>query len=498
MNEAPRRSLRGRLTLAVAVLLVGAFGVTFVAVYRGTGSQLQAQIDHELRVDATGFARQVAPPAVAPVPATLAAAARRYLSVQPFRVTSRLLIDQVPGQPPATNEPELLGLSRPDGDEPPPAQGEEDALTRGLLSADPGYSTVEAPDVGRLRLLVVPVLWEGRTIGRISVGEPLETVRRAQEGVRHTFLLAGGLTLAAALLASYLLASGFSAPLRRMAAIARRVDEGDLSPRIGGRGRRDEVRVLADAFDHMLDRLEDAFDRQRAFVADASHELRTPLAGIRGQLEVLARQGSPTPEEVRRVERLVTGETERMARIVDDLLTLAQSDEPHYLAHEPIDLRPFVADLFELTSATARRRFELGDVPAGTLEADRTRLAQAVGNLLENAIGHTKEGGRVRLSVERGDGDRVSFAVEDDGPGIPAEQRERIFDRFHRTDVSRARSSGGTGLGLAIVRAIVVAHGGEVRAGSAAGGGARVEFELPGFRVQAPEGQPETGSVPAP
>jgi signal transduction histidine kinase len=121
-----------------------------------------------------------------------------------------------------------------------------------------------------------------------------------------------------------------------------------------------------------------------------------------------------------------------------------------------------------------------------------------VGNLLENAIGHTKEGGRVRLSVERGDGDRVSFAVEDDGPGIPAEQRERIFDRFHRTDVSRARSSGGTGLGLAIVRAIVVAHGGEVRAGSAAGGGARVEFELPGFRVQAPEGQPETGSVPAP
>src|SRR5436305_15205926 len=91
MAEAPRRSLRWRLTLAVAVLLVCAFAVTFLAVYRGTGSELQAQIDHELRVDAAGFARQVAPPAVAPIPGALAAADRRYLSVQPFRVTSRLL-----------------------------------------------------------------------------------------------------------------------------------------------------------------------------------------------------------------------------------------------------------------------------------------------------------------------------------------------------------------------------------------------------------------------
>jgi signal transduction histidine kinase len=467
--------------LAVAVVLVVAFAVTFFAVYDGTGTQLQGQIDRELGSDATAFARRVGPPAVAGTPQALRDAGRQYISVQPFRATSRLLFESVPGQPTQTNEPELLGLTGRAVDEGAGQQRSENALAASLLSARPGYSTVAVPDVGRLRVLVVALRGAGgATVAKIGVGEPLETVHRAQEGVRHTFLAAGGLTLAAALLASYLLAARFAEPLRRMAAIAARVDAGELTPRIeGGRGP-DEVRILTDAFNHMLDRLEDAFARQRSFLSDASHELRTPLTAVRGQLEVLARQRSPDPADVRRVERLVLGEVDRMTRLVDDLLLLAQTDEDRFLAPESIDLEPYVAELFELSAGTARRRFELDEVPAGTLEADPARLAQALRNVVANAIEHTREDGLVRVRVAAA-GAGVRFVVEDDGPGIPEDQRDLVFQRFHRTDPSRARASGGTGLGLAIVREIVLAHGGRVSVGRAAAGGARVELEIPNF-----------------
>ncbi|MCA1683198.1 MAG: HAMP domain-containing protein [Actinobacteria bacterium] len=263
--------------------------------------------------------------------------------------------------------------------------------------------------------------------------------------------------------------------------MAARVDAGDLTPRIAAAGRRDEVRVLADGFDHMLDRLEDAFARQRSFVSDASHELRTPLTAIRGQLEVLALDESPGSEDVRRVERLVLGEVDRMSRLVDDLLFLARADETRVLSRESIDLASYVGELFELSAGTSARRFEQGPVPPGTLEADPSRLAQALRNVVANAIEHTREGGLVRLTTEA-TGGRVRFVIEDDGPGIPEDQRSLVFERFHRTDSSRARSAGGTGLGLAIVREIVLAHGGTVKADESGEGGARVELELPGFR----------------
>jgi two-component system, OmpR family, sensor kinase len=269
-----------------------------------------------------------------------------------------------------------------------------------------------------------------------------------------------------------------------MAAVAAQVDGGDLHPRIHDVERDgEEVRVLADSFNHMLDRLTDAFAAQRAFVADASHELRTPLTVIRGQLEVLAAQPHPSAAEVRRVEALVQAEIARVTRLVDDLLLLARAEQPQFLRTEPIDVRDFVQQLWQAVGLLgAQRRFELGSVPAGTLRADPDRLAQALRNLLTNAIAHTASpSGLVRLDVERSAPSRLRFVVQDDGPGIPSDERERIFDRFHRTDTARDRASGGAGLGLAIVHAIALAHGGHVSAGVAAAGGARLELELPGF-----------------
>jgi signal transduction histidine kinase len=251
-----------------------------------------------------------------------------------------------------------------------------------------------------------------------------------------------------------------------------------------------EVQVLADAFNHMLDRLAEAFASQRDFIADASHELRTPLTVIRGQLDVLAAQPDPPTEEVRRVERLVQAEITRISRLVNDLLFLARAEENDFLHTEEIDLRSFVDELWDGVSLIAERRYELGPVPDGTLHADPDRVAQALRNLAGNAIEHTApETGLVRLDVER-DANRLRFRVIDDGPGIPAGERDRVFERFHRTDPSRSRAAGGAGLGLAIVQAIAEAHGGEVRAREpSAGRGAQIELVLPSFR---PRGQTQS------
>jgi two-component system OmpR family sensor kinase len=303
----------------------------------------------------------------------------------------------------------------------------------------------------------------------------------------RTFVLAGVLTLSGALVGAWLIGTHLSRPLRQMAEVAARVDAGDLHPRIHGvSGEAAELRVLADAFNHMLDRLTEAFAGQRAFVADASHELRTPLTVISGQLEVLAAQSEPSEPEVRRVERLVQAEIARITRLVDDLLLLAKAEQTEFLQVEPIELPEYVCELWDGMSLIAVRRFELGKTPHGALNADPDRLAQALRNLIANAIEHTAEvDGLVRLDVEDLGGGWVCFAVEDDGRGIDPQERERVFDRFHRTDAARDRASGGAGLGLAIVRAIAQAHGGRVVATTGRAGGARIELRLAGFRAQA-------------
>jgi two-component system, OmpR family, sensor kinase len=303
----------------------------------------------------------------------------------------------------------------------------------------------------------------------------------------RTFLLAGVLTLFGALVGAWMIGTHISRPLRSMAEVAARVDAGDLHPRIHGLSdEAAELRVLADAFNHMLDRLTEAFAGQRAFVADASHELRTPLTVISGQLEVLAAQSDPSGSEVRRVERLVQAEIARITRLVDDLLLLAKAEQTEFLQMESIELPEYVRELWDGMSLIAVRRFELGRLPHGVLSADPDRLAQALRNLIANAIEHTAEvEGLVRLEVEDLGGGWVRFTVEDDGRGIDPREHERVFDRFHRTDAARDRASGGAGLGLAIVRAIAQAHGGRVTATNGRAGGARIELRLAGFRAQA-------------
>jgi signal transduction histidine kinase len=463
-------------------MLVSA-AVVFLVVYQDTGTQLEGEIDRDISGDTSQLIQSLQT-LKGERPEVISAAAKRYVLAQPHTATSTLFFVLIPDVATASNHPELFGGGPPEGGETEADQQLENAQGRRLKVPHLSYSTSLVPDVGRTRIFE-----QHADLGTAQViagaGEPLALVARAQHGVARAFVLAGVVVLGLALIASYLAGARVSAPLRRMAVVATRVDAGDLGPRMEiTSSRADEVRVLAEAFNRMLDRLSEAFASQREFVADASHELRTPLTVISGQLEVLAAQENPSSAEVVRVERLVRAEITRISRLVDDLLVLAQAERTDFLRVESIDLRPFVTDLWDGLSLTAERRFELGTIVDGTLEADPDRLAQALRNLARNAIEHTDErDGLVRLDVRPLALDRIRFTVTDDGPGIPEHERERVFERFHRTDTGRTRAGGGAGLGLAIVRAIAEAHRGSVRVGDSPDGrGAALELVLPGFK----------------
>jgi two-component system OmpR family sensor kinase len=492
------RSLRWRLTAWVAAVMLVAAVLVFVVVYVQTGASLQHQIDVDLRSDVTQMLQSLRAQPDLPA-ADLRAPATRYVRSQPFRATSTLLFVLLPGQPPASNHLELFGHPHPENGETAATQALENRESARLAAPRLGYSVINVPDVGHMRILE-----EATQVGSVRVvagaGEPLGSVEAAQHSIARAFVLAGALALLLALLASYLAGARVTAPLRRMADVAARVDSGELDPRMeqpAGGG--EEVRVLADSFNHMLDRLAVAFQTQREFMADASHELRTPLTVIRGQLEVLAAAEHPAPEEVRHVERMVQAEVTRMSRLVDDLLLLAAADRSDFLQLEAVELRGFITELWDGLSLTANRRFELGPVPEGMLRADPDRLAQAVRNLARNSIDYTEEGsGLVRLEVATRGSARLGFAVIDDGPGIPPHERQRVFERLYRTDPSRSRAAGGAGLGLSIVRAIVEAHGGEAHITSGPGGrGTRVEFVLPGFQPRMKAAAPPPALTPS-
>jgi len=404
-------------------MLVSA-AVVFFVVYQDTGTQLEGEIDRDISGDTSQLIQSLQT-LKGDRPDVISAAAKRYVLAQPYTATSTLFFVLIPGVGTASNHPELFGGGPPEGGETESDQLVENAQGRRLMVPHLGYSTALVPDVGRTRIFEQQAdLGSAQVIA--GAGEPLALVSRAQHGVARAFALAGIVVLGLALIASYLAGARVSAPLRRMAQVATRVDAGDLGPRMEiTSSRADEVRVLAEAFNRMLDRLSEAFASQREFVADASHELRTPLTVISGQLEVLAAQENPSSAEVVRVERLVRAEITRISRLVDDLLVLAQAERTDFLRVESIDLRPFVTDLWDGLSLTAERRFELGTVIDGTLQADPDRLAQALRNLARNAIEHTDErDGLVRLDVRPLALDRIRFTVSDDGPGIPEHERE--------------------------------------------------------------------------
>lgn len=233
----------------------------------------------------------------------------------------------------------------------------------------------------------------------------------------------------------------------------------------------DEIARLAETMNDMLARLSRADATTRRFISDASHELRSPLSTIRAAIEVSERGAETDPER----DAVIHGEVLRMQHLVEDLLTLAKADDGLPLTLEEVDVDDLVESEVRRLRATATAPVT-ASITAARVVGDRLKLAQALRNLVDNAMTHTV--GAVRLEV-RPDGDSVVLVVDNDGPPVPEAQREAVFDRFTRLEEARERDSGGSGLGLAIVRTIVQAHGGTVRATASPEGRCRFEVVLP-------------------
>jgi two-component system OmpR family sensor kinase len=321
------------------------------------------------------------------------------------------------------------------------------------------------------------------TVAAIPLGATDDTLRR--------LLAVEALVIAAVLivlgLISWLVVRVGLLPLDRMGHTAGAIAAGDLSHRIESTDPRTEVGRLGISLNAMLDRLEQAFgereaseDRLRRFIADASHELRTPLASIRGYAELFRMGAARDPVEVEKAMRRIEDEAARMGVLVEDLLTLARLDEVPDTPHSELDLAGIVRDAVDDGRAVAPGRdIRVEAEGPAVVVGDRDQLRQVLGNLLRNAFVHTPEGTPIEVTLERA-GDAVRLEVRDHGPGLPTSDAEALFERFWRSEAGRERGRGGAGLGLAIVAAIVDAHGGDVRADNAPGGGASFVVTLPG------------------
>lgn len=347
-----------------------------------------------------------------------------------------------------------------------------------------------------------------------AVGVPLRSVNKTVQRLLLTSSIISAAVLAlCAVIGWYAVRRAFR-PLRLIEDTASQIAAGDLTQRVPVPPSQDEVASLGTSLNAMLARIEEAFDvraasqeRMRQFVSDASHELRTPLATVRGYAE-LNRQGAlPDAAATTAAFERIEAEATRMSVLVEDLLTLARLDEEPRTTYAELDLTVLAADA--VADARARepdRPIRLvgrgGSLQATPVWGNEARLRQVVTNIVANALGHTPAGTavEVRVGLERGESagraesssagadpagsvsGHAVLEVVDHGPGIPADERQRVFERFARADKSRGRQSGGgTGLGLSIVAAIVAAHDGRVGVSETPGGGATLVVWLPAY-----------------
>jgi two-component system OmpR family sensor kinase len=462
----PRRRLLGlrlRLLGWSLTLLTLATLISLVVVRQVLLNQLESRVTADLRQETDDFSRVLRennPATGRPYGADLRTAVDRYL---------------------ARNAPQdaeavftfIGGRFYRGTTEAPADLSREAELTRQWTgSARPRFGAVSSTPAGEAHWLAVPVIVNGQIRAHFVVAQFTGPVREGIDAVVRLMAIACLLVPVLAAAGGYAAMGRVLRPLRTVTETARRIEETDLSGRIEADGA-DEVADLARTFNAMLDRLERAFEVQRAFVSDAGHELRTPITVVRGHLELMG----DDPRERRETIALVTDELDRMNRMVNDLLLLAKAEQPDFLRLQEVVVAELVRDVFAKTSALGGRDWRLGPVADTTLPADPQRLTQALMQLAENAVRHTGPADVIEVCAAAYD-DRVHFTVRDSGCGIEPAEQERIFERFARGGPGRARSEG-AGLGLAIVRVIAEAHRGTVSVDSSPGAGSAFTLAIP-------------------
>lgn len=356
-------------------------------------------------------------------------------------------------------------------------------LVRVLDTGTAQLATVVSADE-RFRVLVVKLPKQSRLV---MVGTATESTDSAVEKLVLVMLLSGPLVLVAAAVGGWFLAGRALRPVARMSRTAATVNINDLDARVPVPPGNDELTDLAETLNRMLERLKEGVREKRRFVADASHELQTPLAVMRTELDVSLASSDLSPDAVEVLES-AREETDRMTRIVRNLLTLARFDEGTLrLLRAPMDLRDVAEEATDSLGNFARSAdvdVSFEGVHAPVL-GDAEYLRMVVVNLLENAIKYSGAGSAAKVSTGT-DGDEAWLSVTDTGPGIDPVAAQRVFDRFYRADRSRAKETGGSGLGLALSQEIVDAHHGRIELKSEVGVGSAFTIRLPLRHESAP------------
>jgi two-component system OmpR family sensor kinase len=451
-----RLAVRWRLTAAFAAVMAVVLTATGLFVYQRQASNLDQAIDRSLRTRAADVA---------------ALAQQSDTGLADFR-PGRGRVDRA----------ELAQLIDASGrvlDRTPGLPGRPLLIPAAIAAARRGATVVIDVRLAGdqpFRLLAESVHAQDQKLV-IVVGQSLQVRDLALSDLGGVLLVGGPLALLLASLAGYLLTGAALRPVEAMRRQAAGISATDLDQRLPPAGGNDELGRLGRTLNEMLARIRSSVERERTFVSDASHELRTPLAVLRTELELIGRE-RPVGRALQRAIGSAIEETDRLSQLADDLLLLARADD-HQLAIHPsrlsaTELLHQAADRARRHPNAARKQIAVDAPDDAEVLADRDRAAQAIDNLLANALRHANT--HVHLSARR-NGAFVALHVTDDGPGFPADFLPQAWERFARADT--ARTEDGAGLGLAIVRTIAEAHEGQAHATNAATGGADVWISLP-------------------
>jgi two-component system, OmpR family, sensor kinase len=327
------------------------------------------------------------------------------------------------------------------------------------------------------RILVV----DGGAGQMLFVGASLDDRNEALARLAAAMAIGGPVALAAAVAVIWLVVGAALRPVESMRAEASAISASEPGRRLPVPDTRDEIARLGETLNAMLDRLEEAIERERRFVDDASHELRTPLSNLKAEIDLALRR-SRTPEELERALASASEETDRLSRLAEDLLVLARADRGRLpVRRERVGVGDVVGSAVAPFAPRAAERSVAVEVAVDEdlrADLDATRIRQALGNLVDNAIRQTPAGGRVTVRAA-GENGALRLEVRDSGPGFPEGFLPVAFEPFARPDPGRSRPEGGAGLGLAIVRAVAEAHGGRAEASNGSRGGAVVVLTIP-------------------
>ncbi len=463
-----RIPVRLRLTLGHAVWLAVFFAAIGLGIHRIVDHNLYQQVDAALLASAKSindarYAKPMSPPLI-----------QEFLS-RHF------------GERHTRPYAQLVDLSGKVSARTPNIRVNLPVTARAWRRAERGLETFES-FVGKrtgnpFRQVTLPVLQGGKFTGElIQVGAPLDSTVHALDTISLVLWIALPTGVLLSALLGYFLAKRALLPVHDMQTAAARMGAKDLERRLELPPAHDELRALAETFNGMLARLEDAFKRLRRFSGDVSHELRTPVAVLQAEAELALRR-ERTPEEYREALRNILTETAQMSGIIEDLLLLARAESKSVaMQWADIDTAYFIDSIRDAVLPVFEKRNVVLVLPSAPtpakFRASANYLALAVKNLLLNAAKHSSAGSTVTLELTQQDQD-VIFRVVDHGEGIPAESLPYVFDPFYRADTARNRASGGAGVGLSLTKAMVGLHSGTIDVASTFGQGATFTIHLP-------------------